>query len=163
FTINLAELSSADALLAHNGSLNVIYESDECMPDGHMFVAVIDAIQGDGFNPLWQEVQIAFTNPGFPCQQLTGDEDIVDAAVTGVTGTVTTAYLYWGGLNPGDGFASYDNGTIAINGNTITGTSLGDTSTNCWGQGASRVYLADVTPYVTGDGTYTLTDLMQQP
>jgi hypothetical protein len=84
--------------------------------------------------------------------------DTADIVLAGVTGTVTGAFLYWGGLNPGDGVASYDNGTIGINGNTIIGTSIGDTGTNCWGQGASRVYVADVTPYVTGDGTYTLTD-----
>ncbi len=89
--------------------------------------------------------------------------DTADITVTGVNGTVTAAFLYWGGINPGDGIASYDNGTIKINDNTITGTNIGDTGTNCWGQGASRVYVADVTPYVTGDGTYTLTDLMQQP
>jgi len=53
------------------------------------------------------------------------------------------------------------NGTIAINGNSVTGTSLGDTSTNCWGAGTSSAYVADVTPYVTGDGTYSLTELVQ--
>ena len=34
--------------------------SDECMPGGNTFVSVLDAIQGDGFNPLWNEVQVVF-------------------------------------------------------------------------------------------------------
>jgi hypothetical protein len=81
FNINFTELvASENKLLAHNGSLNVIYMSDGCMPGGQMFVSVIDAIQGDGFNPLWQEVQVVFDNPAFPCQQLTSDTDILAAA-----------------------------------------------------------------------------------
>jgi len=41
-----------------------------------MFVSVLDAIQGDGFNPLWQEVQVVFDTPNFPCQQLKSDTAI---------------------------------------------------------------------------------------
>jgi len=81
FQINFTELASEDTLIARNGSINVIYMSDECMPGGNMFVAVIDAIQGDGFNPLWQEVQVHFDNPAFPCQQLTSDNDVTNAAI----------------------------------------------------------------------------------
>jgi len=55
--------------------------------------------------------------------------DTADITLAGVTGPVTKAYLYWDGINI--------NGTIAINGNSVTGTSLGDTSTNCWGAGTS--------------------------
>jgi hypothetical protein len=40
---------------------------------------VIDAIQGDGFNPLWLQVLIVF-NPGFTPHQFTSDEDIAEAA-----------------------------------------------------------------------------------
>ena len=79
--------------------------------------------------------------------------DTADITLAGVTGPVTKAYLYWDGINI--------NGTIAINGNSVTGTSLGDTSTNCWGAGTSSAYVADVTAYVTGDGTYSLTELVQ--
>jgi len=59
-----------------------------------MFVAVIDAIQGDGFNPLWQEVQIAFDKPDFPCQQLTGDENVLDAAASGLITLEPTTEVY---------------------------------------------------------------------
>lgn len=58
FTITFkAEPSSAEqSLLLHNHSINTIYMSD-ATPG---FVNVLDAIQGDGFNPLWQEVQVTF-------------------------------------------------------------------------------------------------------
>src|SRR5436190_21069380 len=56
--------------------------------------------------------------------------DTADITLAGVTGPVTKAYLYWDGINI--------NGTIAINGNSVTGTSLGDTSTNCWGPAPAR-------------------------
>src|SRR5262245_53648064 len=62
FTINFKEMpdKAADKLIDHNGSINVIYEFDGLLPDGSGFIPVIDAIQGDGFNPLWQEMDIEF-------------------------------------------------------------------------------------------------------
>ena len=69
------------ATVAHNGSINTIYMSDNCTPPGQtMFIAVLDAIQGDGFNPLWQEVQVVF-DQGFPCMQFGSDNDIIAAAM----------------------------------------------------------------------------------
>ena len=83
FTINFKEQpgGAEAALLAHNGSINTIYMCDTCEGQiaGGDFVSVLDAIQGDGFNPLWQEVQITF-NAGFTPRQLTSDTAI-DAAV----------------------------------------------------------------------------------
>src|SRR5262249_50681258 len=79
FTINFKELPAGGerATLAHNGSINTIYMSDTPLPDGSMFVAVLDAIQGDGFNPLWNEMDITFNTTPF---QLTRDDDIIAAA-----------------------------------------------------------------------------------
>ena len=95
FTINLFELSdtAAEEIIANNQSLNVIYMSDEGLPGGEMFVSVIDAIQGDGFNPLWLEVQITF-NPGFTPRQLTGDEEIDAAADAGEITLTPTDEVY---------------------------------------------------------------------
>ncbi|HXJ33294.1 MAG TPA: hypothetical protein VMS22_04575 [Candidatus Eisenbacteria bacterium] len=90
-----------------------------------------------------------------------------DASITisGVTGTVKRAYLYWHGVDGldagGDGI--YDNESISFNGNAVTGVSLGDAPTNCWGDGASRAFRADVTPFVTGDGAYTVSGLASKP
>src|SRR5262245_59734155 len=95
FTINFKELppGGESANLAHNRSINTIYRSDGCMPGGQMFVSVLDAIQGDGFNPLWREVQVKF-NKTAPCQQYTSDNAILaDAAANKIT-LQTTDELY---------------------------------------------------------------------
>lgn len=91
FNITLRELPTVaeEYLIEHNQSMNIIYESDEC-PD---FIAVIDAIQGDGFNPLWREVQITF-NEGFPCEQFCRDDDIVAAAAAGEITLTPTDEVY---------------------------------------------------------------------
>src|SRR5437588_11156030 len=75
FTINFKELppDAEQAALAHNKSLNTIYMSDQAEAEGFNFISVLDAIQGDGFNPLWQEVQIVFNGAPF---QLCSDDDI---------------------------------------------------------------------------------------
>src|SRR5260221_7371803 len=80
-TINFKELPSGaeEATIANNGSINFIFMSDPGLPGGEMFISVLDAIQGDGFNPLWVEVQITF-NAGFTPRQLFSDNEIADAA-----------------------------------------------------------------------------------
>ena len=55
FTINF-KLLKPD--LHSNPSFNIIYQCDSCAASGLDFVSVLDAIQGDGFNPIWEEVQI---------------------------------------------------------------------------------------------------------
>jgi hypothetical protein len=84
FTINFKEESddAAAKLLAQNKSINVIYVFDDPLPDGSMFVSVIDAIQSDGFNPLWVEVEIEFT-AGHTPHQFFSDEEIDDAVASG--------------------------------------------------------------------------------
>jgi hypothetical protein len=96
FTINFKELPAGGetATLAQNMSINTIYMCDACegaLPGGASFVSVIDAIQGDGFNPLWQEVQIVFN--GAP-EQLTSDTDILDAANAGEITLMPTTEVY---------------------------------------------------------------------
>ena len=95
FTINFKEEPSAAerALLAHNGSINTIYMSDAGLPGGVMFVSVLDAIQGDGFNPLWQEVQIGFTSGHTP-HQLTSDTDVLAAEASGEIVLTPTDEVY---------------------------------------------------------------------
>jgi len=92
FTINFKELPAGGeaATLAQNKSINTIYMSDPGLPGGLPFVSVLDAIQGDGFNPLWQEVQITFT-AGHTPRQLTSDTDVLAAQASGeITLTPTT-------------------------------------------------------------------------
>src|SRR5206468_9652285 len=70
FTINFKELppGGEQANLAHNQSINIIFMSDAGLPGGQPFVSVLDAIQGDGFNPLWLEVQVSFRTGHTPRQ-----------------------------------------------------------------------------------------------
>ncbi len=91
FTINFKQLppGGESAVLANNSSLNIIYMCDACSG----FVSVLDAIQGDGFNPLWQEVQIQF-NPGFTPHQLTSDTDILEAEASGEITLTPTNEVY---------------------------------------------------------------------
>src|SRR5262249_31530936 len=93
-TINFKEQPSGaeQSLLAHNGSINTIYMCDLCAPKLE-FVSVLDAIQGDGFNPLWQEVQISFT-PGHTAVQFTSDTDILAAAAAGMIKLAPTTEVY---------------------------------------------------------------------
>ncbi len=81
FNINFMELppGGESVNIARNGSINTIYMSDPGLPGGKMFISVLDAIQGDGFNPLWREVQITF-NSGFTPRQLFSDTEILAAA-----------------------------------------------------------------------------------
>src|SRR2546427_7869293 len=95
FTINFKELPSGaeEATQQHNGSINVIFMSDAGLPGGQPFISVLDAIQGDGFNALWEEVQIAFT-AGHTPRQLLSDNDVLAAAAAGEITLTVTGELY---------------------------------------------------------------------
>jgi len=90
FTINFKAMPHP---IPNNKSINTIYMCDQCDGQGFMFVAVLDAIQGDGFNPLWDEQQITF-NPGFSFQQFTSDTDILAAEASGEITLTDTGELY---------------------------------------------------------------------
>jgi hypothetical protein len=94
FTINFKEQPSGGeaSLLAHNRSINTIYMSDQAEAAGVMFTSVLDAIQGDGFNPLWQEVQIRFLT--IPPRQFFSDTEILAAAAAGEIALVPTTEVY---------------------------------------------------------------------
>jgi hypothetical protein len=88
-TINLKQMPPAaeGALLEHNKSINhifVVEPSDE----QEELIAVLDAIQGDGFNPLWQEVLIS------PPIQFTSDTDVLAAAANGTITLTFTNEVY---------------------------------------------------------------------
>jgi hypothetical protein len=79
-TINSVELpeDASAATIASNRSLNNIYATND-LDEEQDFLPVIDAIQGDGFNPLWRQSLIVF-NPGFTPHQFLSDEEVLDAA-----------------------------------------------------------------------------------
>ena len=76
--------------------------------------------------------------------------------VSGISGSVTRAVLYWQGPTEG----SDANATVTFNGTNITGTALGVSSHNCWSPPFvdSRGFRADVTSLVSGNGSYALTN-----
>jgi hypothetical protein len=80
FTVNMKEMpdNASDSLRGNNVSINTIYASND-LDEEQDFTPVIDAIQGDGFNPLWDQVLIVF-NEGFTPHQFVSDEQVLAAA-----------------------------------------------------------------------------------
>ncbi len=81
-------------LIQHNGSLNFIYQSDPGLPGGQPFISVIDAIPTDGFNPIWEEVQVTFTKGHTP-RQLFSDDEVLAARDSGEVTLRLTGEVYW--------------------------------------------------------------------
>jgi hypothetical protein len=94
FTINFKELPSGgeNAVLDHNKSINNIYMSDEAVAMGFDFISVLDAIQGDGFNPLWEEVQITFLT--IAPTQFFSDTEVLAAFAAGEIDLTATGEVY---------------------------------------------------------------------
>jgi hypothetical protein len=68
--------------------------------------------------------------------------------------TVVKALLYWGMLDNGE---SPSLRHLNFNDSPITGSRIGSGPDTCQGRTNSFVYRADVTPFVTGNGSYALT------
>lgn len=80
-----------------------------------------------------------------------------DITLAGTSGTINQAYLYWHG--PTQSADPDFNANIMFDGNAISGTNIGTSADNNWGQLNSQAYRADVTALVSGDGTYSLSGL----
>jgi hypothetical protein len=80
-----------------------------------------------------------------------------DIALSGVTGSISQAYLYWHG--PTNSSDTTFNSSITFDSSPIVGTNIGFSDDNFWGQANSQAYRADVTSLVSGDGTYSLAGL----
>jgi len=72
------EVPASEALLENNRSINTIYASND-LDEQQDFLSVIDAIQGEGFNPLWHQVLIVF-NQGFTPHQFVSEDQVLAAA-----------------------------------------------------------------------------------
>jgi hypothetical protein len=90
-TVNMFEVP-ASALLDSNRSINTIYATND-LDEEQDFLSVIDAIQGDGFNPLWHQVLFVF-NPGFTPHQFFSDEEVLAAAAAGEITLDSTDEVY---------------------------------------------------------------------
>lgn len=79
FTVNMFEVPAVEgSLLENNPSINTIYATND-LDEEQDLVPVIDAIQGEGFNPLWQQVLIVFNDGSVP-HQFTSEADVLAAA-----------------------------------------------------------------------------------
>ena len=96
-----------------------------------------------------------FTATGIGNLRGNGTGDIV---LSGVSGAVTEAYIYWHGPNSDEN--NLNNATVNFAGTDVTGDFLGVSSDNCWGFENSLAYRADVTSLVTGNGTYSLANFV---
>ncbi len=78
-TVNMFEVPAAEgSLLDKNPSTNTIYASND-LDEEQDFMSVIDAIQGEDFNPLWQQALIVF-NQGFAPHQFVSEAQVLAAA-----------------------------------------------------------------------------------
>ena len=90
-TINIFEVASGDRLIDSNKSVNEIYVTND-LDEEQDFAPVIDAIQGDGFNPLWHQFLIEFNT--IPPQQFVSEDDVEAAAEAGQITLVDTGEVY---------------------------------------------------------------------
>lgn len=67
--------------------------------------------------------------------------------------TIEAAFLYWGMINS---IANDAMATGLFNGNAIKGTNYSIGGDPCWYVGSMFAYRADVTEFITGNGTYNL-------
>ena len=93
-TVNMKEMPdhASASTIANNKSMNTIYAYAD-LDDPQPFEPVIDAIQEEGFNPLWQQVLISF-NSGFAPHQFTSEAQVLAAAQAGEITLVTTDEVY---------------------------------------------------------------------
>jgi len=114
-TINLKPMPSGTVILGHNSQTNIIWQSDGGLPGGKPFISVINAIPGDGFNPLWDECQITF-NPGHTPRQLFSDDEVHAAAAAGEITVTDTHELYRCAVigKPGSTSAALSGGSTAF-------------------------------------------------
>jgi hypothetical protein len=81
------------------------------------------------------------------------DQGSGSITITGIPpgSAVQKALLYWNILNTGN-----PGNAMKINGNSAPGTVVGTDGSPCWSPATSFAFRADVTPFVSGNGSFTL-------
>lgn len=107
---------------------------------------------------------ISFAETIFDTNFVTSDIGLRDVGagsltVSGVTGPVTDALLFWHG--PTNSTDPAANANVNFNGTAITGTNIGFSQDNFWNSANSQAYRADVTSLVSGNGTYALSNFQK--
>jgi hypothetical protein len=131
----LADPTGADALLGLGKTLN------QAAPTvGNLIPFINTTVAGD------------YTAAGVGLRGTTSGNITISGIPAGAL--IQNAYLYWGMLDNGEE-ASLAN--LNVNGTPVLGTRIGRGPDTCWGRTDSFSYRADVTPLVTGNGTYSVT------
>lgn len=110
----------------------------------------------------WSGAQLTATNVDigeFGTGGMRGGDGTGSIDVSGLSGTVLKAYLYWHG--PTNSTDPNVNADVTFNGTPVTGVNIGADSDNNWGFTNSQAWRADVTSLVSGDGTYSLSDFVK--
>ena len=97
-----------------------------------------------------------WTSVGIGGMRGVGNETLT---LSGVSGTVTGAYLFWHG--PTNSTDPDANATVGFEGTSVTGTNIGISQDNNWGFANSQAYRANVTSLVSGDASFSLTDFIK--
>jgi len=138
------------------GSVEFPGALDEPAPtvDGPMLTATAAAQRSAGSSALVSFPATDYVSAGVGGMRGIGSGDI---AISGVTGSVRGAYLFWQGpTNTNDSGAGAH---VTFDGSSITGVNVGFSDDNCWGFTNSQAYRADVTDVFHGDGTYRLSGM----
>jgi hypothetical protein len=97
----------------------------------------------------------AFTNAGYTAAGVglrdQGSGTITIGGIPAGANYIARAYLYWGIINSGD-----PGGAMIINGHSTASSLLSSDVSPCWPPPSIFTYRANVTPFVNGNGTYTL-------
>lgn len=112
--------------------------------------------------PAIAEVSVGTTGNCNPCGAASGGTGLRNRnrgaiTISGIPAgaTVTQAVLVWGILYAGE----QPSNAITFDGHPVTANLTSNVSgTLCWGDTATVGYAADVTPYVTGNGTFEVTE-----
>lgn len=119
---------------------------------------------GGGPTPTftWEGSQLTAQNVAmseFGSGGMRGGDGTGSIAVSGITGSVERAYLFWNG--PTNSSDPTVNDAVLFAGTSVTGTNIGIDADNNWGFANTQSYRADVTSLVTGDGTYSLANFVK--
>jgi len=98
------------------------------------------------YNTDWTTADIA----------LRGTNGVGTLNVSGVTGPVSSSYLYWAG--PTNTTDPTDNAHVMVNSTAVTGTNIGFSQDNYWGYQNSQAFRADTTSIINGNGAYALSN-----
>lgn len=123
-----------------------------------MVVAVPGAANASDLTKFTTVFDTDFASAGYGGMRDVGTGTI---NLSGVSGTVTSAYLYWHGPTNASPTDTNANASVNFNGNSVNGTFLGISSDNCWGFSNSMAYRADVSSLVSGNGTYSLANFVK--